>query len=93
MHTDVADPLARLRAVREATASAKATDRAIGARQMTDISRFVPSATLALAGRLVTGLGLGSRARFANCTIADNYAGGLGGGVWMTGGAVENSIV
>ena len=38
---------------------------------MTDISRFVPSATLALAGRLVTGLGLGSRARFANCTITN----------------------
>jgi WS/DGAT/MGAT family acyltransferase len=71
VHTDVADPLARLRAVHEATASAKATDRAVGARQMTDISRFVPSATLALAGRMVTGLGLGNRARFANCTITN----------------------
>jgi WS/DGAT/MGAT family acyltransferase len=71
IHTDVADPLARLRAIREATASAKATDRAIGARQMTDISRHVPSATMALAGRLVTGLGLGHRTRFANCTITN----------------------
>jgi len=71
VHTDVADPLARLRAVREATADAKATDKAIGARQMTDITRHIPSATMALAGRLVTGLGLGHRARLANCTITN----------------------
>jgi WS/DGAT/MGAT family acyltransferase len=72
VHTDVADPLARLRAVREATASAKATDRAIGARQMTDISRHIPSATTALAGRLVTSLGLGHRTvRLANCTVTN----------------------
>lgn len=71
VHTDIADPLARLRAVREATANAKATDRAIGARQMTDISRHIPSATMALAGRLVTGLGLGHRTRFANCTVTN----------------------
>ena len=71
VHTDVADPLARLRAVREATASAKETDRAIGARQMTDISRHIPSATTALAGRLVTSLGLGHRTRFANCTVTN----------------------
>jgi len=71
IHTDIADPLARLRAVREATANAKATDRAIGARQMTDISRHIPSATMALAGRLVTGLGLGHRTRFANCTVTN----------------------
>jgi len=72
VYTDIADPLARLRAVREATAGAKATDRAIGARQMTDISRHIPSATTALAGRLVTRLGLGHRAvRLANCTVTN----------------------
>ena len=72
VHTDIADPLARLRAVREATASAKATEGAIGARQMTDLTRHIPSATTALAGRLVTGLGLGHRAvRLANCTITN----------------------
>jgi WS/DGAT/MGAT family acyltransferase len=71
VHTDVADPMSRLRAVSEATANAKATDSAIGARQMTDISRHIPSGTLALAGRLVTGLGLGHRTRFANCTVTN----------------------
>jgi len=72
LHTDIADPLARLQAVREATANAKETEHAISARQMTDITRHIPSATMALAGRLVPGLGLGHRAmRLCNCTVTN----------------------
>ncbi len=72
IHTDIADPLARLRAVREATRSAKETEHAIGARQMTDLTQHMPAATTALAGRLVTALGLGHRAiRLGNCTITN----------------------
>ena len=72
IYTDIADPLARLRAVREATAGAKETEHAISARQMTDLTRHIPSATMALAGRLVTGLGLGHRAmRLCNCTVTN----------------------
>ncbi len=72
LHTDIADPVARLRAIREATASAKATSDAIGARQMTDLTSHIPSATIALAGRLITGLGLGHRAvRLCNCTVTN----------------------
>ncbi len=72
IHSDIADPLARLRAVQEATANAKETDNAVGARQMTDLTRHIPAATEALAGRLITGLGLGHRAmRLCNCTITN----------------------
>ena len=72
IHTDIADPLARLRAVREATAAAKETTNAVSARQMTDLTRHIPSATTALAGRLVTGLGLGHRAmQLCNCTVTN----------------------
>ena len=72
LHTDIADPVARLRAIRKATANAKETSNAIGARQMTDLTRHIPSATTALAGRLVTGLGLGHRAvHLCNCTVTN----------------------
>jgi WS/DGAT/MGAT family acyltransferase len=72
IHTEVANPLARLRAVVEATRNAKETRNAIGARQMTDLTQHIPSATNALAGRLITGLGLGHRAiRICNCTITN----------------------
>jgi WS/DGAT/MGAT family acyltransferase len=72
IHTEIADPLARLRAITEATMNAKETRNAIAARQMTDITQHIPSATTALAGRLVTGLGLGHRAiRVCNCTITN----------------------
>ncbi len=56
----------------EGTSNAKETENAIGARQMTDLTRHVPAATEALAGRLITGLGLGHRAvQLANCTITN----------------------
>jgi WS/DGAT/MGAT family acyltransferase len=72
IHSDVADPLARLRAITEATTNTKETRNAIAARQMTDLTQHIPSATTALAGRLITGLGLGHRAiRVCNCTITN----------------------
>ena len=72
IHTDIADPLARLRAIHEATASTKEAKNAIGARQMTDLTKHIPASTIALAGRLVTGLGLAHRTiRFCNCTITN----------------------
>ena len=71
-HTDIEDPLARLRAVTEATTGAKETRHAVSARQMTDITQHIPSATTALAGKLITSLGLGHRAmRLCNCTITN----------------------
>jgi len=72
IHSDVDDPLARLRAITEVTTNTKETRNAIAARQMTDLTQHIPSATTALAGRLITGLGLGHRAiRLCNCTITN----------------------
>src|SRR5271170_5653535 len=57
--TDIAAPLERLRAVQEATAGVKETAKAIGASELTDLSKFAPPATLAFAGRLISLWGLG----------------------------------
>jgi WS/DGAT/MGAT family acyltransferase len=57
--SDVTDPLSRLRAIQAATARTKEVAEAIGAREMTDLSRFAPPATLAFAGRLLAMAGLG----------------------------------
>ena len=51
--TDIGDPLERLRAVHEATVRTKETANAVGASELTDLSKFAPPATLAFAGRLM----------------------------------------
>ena len=71
LQSQVADPLARLKAISAATHQAKETANAVGARQMTDIQQHIPSSTLALAGRLVNGLALGVRTRFCNCVVTN----------------------
>jgi diacylglycerol O-acyltransferase / wax synthase len=57
--TDIKAPLDRLRAVHKATAGIKETAKAIGASELTDLSKFAPPATLAFAGRLISLTGLG----------------------------------
>jgi len=72
LHTDIGDPIKRMVAVRETTRKSKEIDAAMTARQMTDISQHVPATTLALAGRLITGIGLGRGAlRMCNCVISN----------------------
>lgn len=72
LHTDEADPLIRLRAIRKSTGQSKEIGSAVSARQMTDINKHIPASTLALAGRLATGLGLGHRlGRLCNCVITN----------------------
>jgi WS/DGAT/MGAT family acyltransferase len=72
LYTDIADPLARLRSIKRETSGAKETRNAVGARQMTDLMSHTPAVTLALAGRLITGLGLAHRTfRLCNCTITN----------------------
>ena len=72
IRTDIPDALDRLRAVHAHTREAKELVNAYGARLMTDINKHIPAATLALAGRLVTQMGLANVVRpFANCVITN----------------------
>lgn len=61
MGTDIEDPIARLEAVRAATAESKGIQNAIGARHLTDMQKFAPPATLGLAGRLAALTGSGGK--------------------------------
>ena len=61
LHTHIADPLARLTAITAGTKQSKEAKAGISARLMTDISRHVPAATQALAGRLVLRAGAAQR--------------------------------
>ena len=70
--TDIPGALDRLQAVHEHTRDAKELVNAYGARLMTDINKHIPAATLALAGRLVTRMGLANVIRpMANVVITN----------------------
>jgi WS/DGAT/MGAT family acyltransferase len=71
--TDVADPVLRLERIRDQTRSSKVIARAVGARELTDIARHAPAATLALASKMMgrAALGIGRRSPLANCTITN----------------------
>lgn len=70
--TQEADPMARLRAVHEATRGAKEEHRALGARALQDWSQHATPAVFALAARLYTGSHLAERHRpIANLVISN----------------------
>jgi diacylglycerol O-acyltransferase len=71
--SNIADPIARIAKVREATAQTKALSNAIGAHDLTDISKHTPPATLAFAGRLATMTGLGGKGPLVlhNCIVTN----------------------
>lgn len=52
--THIADPIARLKAIRDYTAQAKEAKAGISARVMTDLSKHIPGATMAGVARLLT---------------------------------------
>ena len=54
VRSDIADPLARLAAVRDYTVEAKEAKAGVSARIMTDLSQHIPGATMAAVARLVT---------------------------------------
>jgi WS/DGAT/MGAT family acyltransferase len=52
--TNIADPVARLQAIRDCTRAAKEAKGGLGARLLADLSRHVPGLTLAGVARLLT---------------------------------------
>ncbi|MBP6513796.1 MAG: wax ester/triacylglycerol synthase family O-acyltransferase [Steroidobacteraceae bacterium] len=71
--TDIADPIARLRAVRRHTRGDAGMADAVAAKELTDITKHAPAATLARTARLLGAalLGAGRRTPLANCTITN----------------------
>ena len=71
--TDIVDPVARLAHVRAQTAASETVNQAIGARELTDVRRHTPAATLALASKMIgrAAAGIGRRAPLAHCTISN----------------------
>ncbi len=68
--THIADPIERLASVRRATKSSKEIGTAVGAKALTDYSRFVPASTAALAARLQSSLAARAQPAF-NLTITN----------------------
>ncbi|HSQ72874.1 MAG TPA: wax ester/triacylglycerol synthase family O-acyltransferase, partial [Rubrivivax sp.] len=71
--TDIVDPVERLRQLQAHTAGSDAVAHAVGARELTDLSKHAPARTLATTARLLSGaaLGVGQHAPLANCTITN----------------------
>jgi diacylglycerol O-acyltransferase len=68
--TEIESPVKRLRAIHRHTSTHKDLEQAIGAKELTDIDKHAPAATLALSARLVAGSSLdGKREPLAGCTI------------------------
>jgi WS/DGAT/MGAT family acyltransferase len=69
--TDIADPVQRLRDIQAQVHSSAALERALGARELSEIGRHAPAATLALTSKMLgrVALGIGRHAPLANCTI------------------------
>jgi WS/DGAT/MGAT family acyltransferase len=71
--TEIEDAVERLRSVHQHTSNADDIDQAVGAKELTDITKHAPAATLAVTARLLAGssLGLGQRAPLASCTVTN----------------------
>jgi diacylglycerol O-acyltransferase / wax synthase len=67
--TEIEDPVERLRGIRKHTAGLPLTSTAVGAKEQTDHSKHVSSATVARAARLSAGSSIGQPAPRAACTI------------------------
>lgn len=71
--THIDDPVLRLQAVCEQTASSQVAGQTIAARDLAEVAQHTPAATLALASKMLgrATLALGGRSPLANCTITN----------------------
>jgi WS/DGAT/MGAT family acyltransferase len=71
--TDIADAAARLEMIRGQTAAAAGTTDTVNARELTDMARLAPGATIAMTSKMLAyaSAQLGRWAPLANCTIAN----------------------
>ena len=70
--SNVADPLERLRAVRESTHQSKEFSSAVGARALTEYSQFIPGGLAALAARTAARFEMANRVDpAANCVVTN----------------------
>lgn len=73
--SQLADPVERLRYVHSQTTNSKAMTDAIGARNMTEISKVSPALFMALGAQLYTRLGLANRMAAPFNTVVTNVPG------------------
>ena len=71
----IADPVARLAYVHEQTIQSKAMTDALGARQMTEMSKVSPALFMALGAQLYTRLGLANYVKTPFSTVVTNVPG------------------
>lgn len=73
--THIADPAARLAYVHDQTKNSKAMTDAIGARNMTEVSKVSPALYMSLGAQLYTRLGLAERMNPPFTTVVTNVPG------------------
>jgi WS/DGAT/MGAT family acyltransferase len=61
IHTDVADPIERLRQISQTTRKGKDAESGIGARLLTDLTRYMPSTSQVLASQLLLRSGMAAK--------------------------------
>jgi len=73
LRTEIDDAVERLRSIKEFVANSEDVEQAVSARELTDITKHAPAASLALSARMLAGsaLSVGHRAPVATCTITN----------------------
>lgn len=69
LHTDLSDPIERLKQITRQTQLSKAAKSGVSARIMTDVSKHMPGATMALASRIIASSGMA--AKLSNVAISN----------------------